>query len=79
MDLARDSGESAPMDQSEKIRAALAFGEKLLGLAIDKVGAVNLPLSPLGARDPKIVSLALLCRTISNFKGAMIIRLAFGN
>jgi uncharacterized protein DUF5677 len=58
--------------QSEKVESALAFGEKMLGLAIDTVGAVNVTISPLGARDPKIVSLALLCRTISNCRGALI-------
>jgi hypothetical protein len=57
--------------QSEEVRSAIAFSEKLLGIAIDTVGSANVALSGLGARDPKIVSLALLCRTISNFKGAV--------
>ncbi|MEO6382344.1 MAG: DUF5677 domain-containing protein [Nitrobacter sp.] len=59
------------MDQSPKLQKAIAFSEKLLGIAIDTVGSANVQLSKLGARDPKIVSLALLCRTISNFKGAV--------
>jgi hypothetical protein len=58
--------------QSEQVQSAITFSEKLLGIAIDTVGAANVSLSHLGARDPKIVSLALLCRTISNFKGAIV-------
>ena len=60
------------MVQSEQVQSAITFSEKLLGIAIDTVGAANVSLSHLGARDPKIVSLALLCRTISNFKGAIV-------
>ena len=48
------------------------FAESLLGLAIDIVGAATVQVTAEGARDPKIVSLALLCRTITNFKGAMV-------
>jgi hypothetical protein len=59
--------------QSQKVQSAIAFSEKLVGIAIDTVGSANVALSGLGARDPKIVSLALLCRTISNFKGAIIL------
>jgi hypothetical protein len=58
--------------ESEAVKAALLFSEKLLGIAIDTIGKANIPLSPLGARDPKVVSMALLCRTVSNFKGAVI-------
>jgi hypothetical protein len=61
------------MAQSEKVETALIFGEKLLGLAIDTIGAASVPHLSLGARDPKIVSLAILRRTVSNFKGAMIL------
>jgi hypothetical protein len=57
--------------QSEQVKNAITFSEKLLGIAINTVGVTNVSLSHLGARDPKIVSLALLCRTISNFKGAI--------
>jgi hypothetical protein len=58
--------------QSEKVESAITFSEKVLGIAIDTIGAANVALSGLGASDPKIVSLALLCRTISNFKGAIV-------
>jgi hypothetical protein len=51
---------------------ALIFAEKLLGVAIDVVGAADVRISAHRARDPKIIALTLLCRTITNFKGAMI-------
>jgi Family of unknown function (DUF5677) len=60
------------MVQSNRVQSAITFSEKLLGIAIGTVGAANVSLSHLGARDPKIVCLALLCRTISNFKGAIV-------
>jgi hypothetical protein len=60
------------IEQSPKLQGAFAFGEKVLGIAIDTVASAKIDISELGARDPKIVSLALLCRTISNFKGAIV-------
>jgi len=35
--------------------------------------SANISLSEKGASDPKIVSLALLCRTLSNFKGGLLL------
>jgi hypothetical protein len=60
------------MEQSPKLQSAIAFSERLLGIAIDTVASAKIEITELGARDPKIVSLALLCRTTSNFKGAML-------
>jgi len=59
-------------EQSPKRQSAIAFSERLLGVAIDTVASSKVEITELGARDPKIVALALLCRTISNFKGAMV-------
>ncbi len=59
------------MGPSKQVQDAITFSEKSRGVAIETVGAANVSLSHLGGRDPKIVSLALLCRTISNFKGAI--------
>jgi hypothetical protein len=58
---------------SERAQNAISFSDELVGIAIETVGASNVSISNLGARDPKIVSLALLCRTISNFKGAILL------
>ncbi len=60
------------MPLSEQIRGAIKFSDGLLGIAVETVTAANVSPSNLGARDPKIVSLALLSRTISNFKGAIL-------
>jgi uncharacterized protein DUF5677 len=60
------------MPLSEQIQGAIKFSDGLLGIALETVAVANVPLSNLGARDPKVVSLALLCRTISNFKGAIL-------
>jgi hypothetical protein len=45
--------------EPEAVKAALLFSENLLGIAIDTIGIAKIPLSPLGARDPKVVSLAI--------------------
>ncbi len=60
------------MVQSQRLRSAITFSERVLGIAIDTTSTADISLSHLGARDPKIVSLALLCRTISNFRGAIV-------
>lgn len=60
------------MTETKDENKALAFAEKLLGTAIDIVGAAKVEVTKNSARDPRLIALALLCRTITNFKGAMI-------
>lgn len=60
----------AVMTPAEK--EAFQFAEDLLGVAIDVVGAARIEVSAEGARDPKIVALTLLCRTITNFRNAIV-------
>ena len=52
---------------------AIQYSEKLMGAAIDVVGAAKVELTQDWARDPKIVSLTILCRSISNFRAAMLL------
>jgi len=52
---------------------AIQYSEKLMSAAIDVVGAANVELSQNWARDPKVVGLTILCRSISNFLGAMLL------
>ena len=52
---------------------AFKFAERLLGVAIDIVGAAKVELDETWARNPKVVGLALLCRSITNFRAAMIL------
>lgn len=50
---------------------ALSFARKVLRLATKMVDAVIAEAAFTGPRDPKIVGLALLCRSISNSQGAL--------
>ncbi|WP_158813125.1 DUF5677 domain-containing protein [Methylocapsa sp. S129] len=52
-------------------KQAFDFASELLGLAIDIVGASSVEVDLNSARDPKVVGLTLLCRTITNFRGAL--------
>jgi hypothetical protein len=52
---------------------AIQYSEKLMSAAIDVVGAAKVELTQDLARDPKIVALTILCRSISNFRAAMLL------
>jgi len=58
---------------SEEEDKAFAYANKLLGVAIDLVGAARVDISGNWSREPKIIGLALLCRSISNFRGALVL------
>jgi hypothetical protein len=47
-----------------------AFGERLVELALSIFGDAELPITEKGATEPKVLAMALLARTVSNFKGA---------
>lgn len=54
--------------------AAFAFGQELLDFAIDLAKSPELPLiTSESPRDPKVVGLTLLCRSITNFRGALVL------
>jgi hypothetical protein len=48
------------------------LGDKLLQLAGEIYAEADLFETNLGATDPKVVALTLLCRTVGNFRGAMM-------
>ncbi|MGH9675556.1 MAG: DUF5677 domain-containing protein [Candidatus Acidiferrum sp.] len=52
---------------------AIQYSEKMMCAAIDVVGAAKVELTQDWARDPKIVALTILCRSISNFRAAMLL------
>jgi hypothetical protein len=52
---------------------AIWYSEKLMSAAIAVVGAAKVELNENWARDPKIVGLTILCRSISNFRAAMLL------
>lgn len=54
--------------------AVYAFGQELLDLAIEIAKTPALPpITAESRRDPKIIGLALLCRSITNFRGALVL------
>jgi hypothetical protein len=50
---------------------AVEFAQRLLDASIAVVAAACVQPDQQGARDPRIVALSLLCRSISNFRAAM--------
>jgi hypothetical protein len=56
-----------------ELMKAINYAQKLLDAAIDVVGAALecVELNQNWARDPKIVGLTILCRSISNFRASV--------
>jgi hypothetical protein len=61
----------SPSAFTEAERHALAFAEEVGGLAVGIVGAAIAEVVFEREADPKLYGLALLCRLISNFQGAL--------
>jgi hypothetical protein len=57
----------------DPISQAKDLAEKLLGTALDVVGEAQVTLDKHWAGNPKIVGLALLSRSLTNFRAAMIL------
>src|SRR5580692_7465039 len=68
--LARRRRTERPRWSAEEVRA-VAFARKVLKLAAGLVDTAIAEVAFCGARDPKILGLALLCRSISNCEGAL--------
>src|SRR5262249_17246415 len=60
-----------PMDP--ELAKDLRYAQKVLDAAIDVVGAARIELNENWARDPKIVGLTILCRSITNFRAAALL------
>jgi len=58
---------------TEETQKAIDYSERLLSVAIDIVGAAKVELDGEWARHPKIVGLAILCRSISNFRASLLL------
>jgi hypothetical protein len=56
-----------------ELSRAIEYSQRLLNAAIDVVGAASIQPNEQRARDPRVVALALLCRSISNFRAAMLL------
>ena len=67
---------SSKTTHGEKVadeQKALEFADKLYGSAMNVVGAATGRIDNNGNRDPKIIGLTILCRTLSTFKAALIL------
>jgi hypothetical protein len=60
-----------PSALTEAEQRAFAFAEEVHGLAVGVVDAATAEVVFEGGRDPKVYALVLLCRSISNFQGAL--------
>jgi hypothetical protein len=56
-----------------EVQKAIDYSERLMATAIDVVGAAKIELDAQWARHPKIVGLTILCRSISNFRAALLL------
>jgi hypothetical protein len=56
-----------------ELARAIDFSQKLLNAAIDVVGAAHVELNENWAREPKVVGLTILCRSISNFRASVLL------
>jgi Family of unknown function (DUF5677) len=58
-----------------EIAKAIAHAEKLLNTAIEIVGNAHahIALDQTWARNPKVVAVAILCRSISNFRASVLL------
>lgn len=64
--------ERKPVMDANAVKA-IEYSERLMSAAIDVVGASKIEMTKEWARDPKIVALSILCRSISNFRAAMLL------
>jgi hypothetical protein len=60
-----------PSALTEAEKHAFAFAEEVRGLAVGIVDAAIAEIDFEGKRDPKDYGVALLCRSVSNFQGAL--------
>jgi hypothetical protein len=59
--------------QTDLISRAKDLAQRLLSVALDVVGAAEVTLDERWARNPKIVALTLLSRSLTNFRAAMLL------
>jgi hypothetical protein len=59
------------MKMDSEAAKAIEYAQKLLDAAIAVVEAARVELNENGARDPKVIGLTLLCRSISNFRATV--------
>ncbi|MDZ5448262.1 DUF5677 domain-containing protein [Labrys sedimenti] len=65
--------QSAPENTHDEINQAIEYAQRLSEAAIRVVGSSKIELNESYARNPKVVALSILCRTICNFRGALLL------
>jgi len=61
------------MAEATTLAAWLDFAEKLPPIALSILDEAQIPETPGGAFDPKVMAAAMLMRTVSNFRGAVVL------
>src|SRR5262249_55330265 len=69
----RDGGIALKRKKMDRISQAKNLAERLLGTALDVVGEAQVTLDENWARNPKVVGLTLLSRSLTNFHAAIIL------
>jgi hypothetical protein len=65
------SAEAAAQPGDPKLSDAIEYAQRLLDVSIAVVAGVRIEPNQQGARDPRVIALTLLCRSISNFRAAV--------
>jgi hypothetical protein len=60
-----------PQDIDSELKKAFEHAQRLLDASINVVGATHIRPNEQRPRDPRVIALALLCRSISNFRAAI--------
>jgi hypothetical protein len=61
------------MSETALISRLKSLAERLMGVALDVVGAAQVTLDKNWARNPKVVALTLLSRSLTNFRASMLL------
>ena len=56
-----------------ELSLAIEYSQRLLNTSIDVVGAARIQPDKRRARDPRVIALTLLCRSISNFRATLLL------
>jgi Family of unknown function (DUF5677) len=55
----------------KKFNSYMAYAQKLMDVGIEVVAQANVEIGPKWAKEPKVIALSLLCRTLGHMKGAV--------
>lgn len=67
------TGSQPRIDPMAERKKWIAFTDRLLTLCVEVLGASNVEITEKGFAEPKVLALALLCRTHMNLKGVIAV------